>query len=207
MPKRILLIDDHEMLRDAVAGVLRNIEGGCEIHGLGTGSAALTWIDAYGAPDLVLLDIELPDGSGLEFLQKLLQRHPSLRVAMLSGNDDSASIQLAMTSGAVGFITKALGGPALIATVTEIMNGIQSVTSAKPHQGNGAQTVEERYGLTKMQAKVLTLLVQGLRNRVIAEQLDIAEGTVKAHTNAIFKAMIVDSRAQLITKAHQEGFA
>lgn len=207
MSKRILLVDDHEMLRDAVSGALSHIGGGCEIHGLGTGNAALNWIDTYGPPDLVLLDIELPDGSGLEFLQKLLQRHPALRVAMLSGSDDATSVQHAMASGAAGFITKALGAPALIATVTEIMNGIQSVTTAKPLQGAGAQTVEERYGLTKMQVKVFELLLPGLRNRVIAEQLDIAEGTVKAHTNAIFKAMAVDSRAQLIAKAHKDGLA
>lgn len=207
MPKRILLIDDHEMLRDAVTGTLNTLEGGCEIHGMGTGNAALNWVDRFGAPDLVLLDIELPDGSGLEFLKQLLQRHPALRVAMLSGNDDTASIQAAMSAGAAGFITKALSAASLVARVNEIMNGIQSITTAKAQTGAGPQTVEQRYGLTKMQVKVFELLLQGKRNREIAEQLEIAEGTVKAHTSAIFKALNVDSRALLLTKAHQEGLA
>lgn len=208
MPKKILLVDDHEMLRDAVAGALRGMGPECQIHGLGAGNAALNWIETHGQPDLVLLDIELPDGSGLGFLQTIRERYPTLRVAMLSGNDNSHSIQQAMAAGAAGFITKAVSAAALVMQVTEILNGIQSVTTAKPAWGAAAveaRSIEERYGLTKMQARVFELLLQGLRNRAIAEQLDIAEGTVKTHTNAIFKAMCVDSRAQLIAKVHQGG--
>lgn len=204
---KILLVDDHAMLRDAAAGALRYVGQDCQIDGLGTGNAALKWIAEKGQPDLVLLDIELPDGNGIGFLKTLRQLYPTLRVAMLSGNDDSVTVQQAMAAGADGFITKAIPAAALVAKVTEIMSGIQSITTAKPAWApppTEPKSIDERYGLTKTQAQVLTLVLQGLSNREIADHLKIAEGTVKTHTSAIFRAMGVDSRAKLIARAKQE---
>lgn len=204
--QRILLVDDHAMLRDAVSGALSRIGQRCQIYGLGTGNAALKWVEMNGLPDLVLLDIELPDGSGLEFLKTLRHCYPTLRIAMLSGTDDGATVQNAMAAGACGFVTKAVNAEALVAKVREIMGGMQSVTTAQSAWAPPAsepKSLEERYRLTKMQARVLERLLRGLRNREIADELQIAEGTVKTHTSAIFRAVGVDSRALLIAQLQQ----
>ncbi len=204
----ILLVDDHEMLRDAVTVALSKLGPDCHIHGFGTGTEALQWLEHSAQPDLVLLDVQLPDGSGISFLQTIRQRYPTLKVAMLSGNDDAATIQQAMHAGAVGFVTKAIAADTLVATVTDLLKGLSCVTTAKPGwtplMANPAST-EERFGLTKAQTRVLQLLVTGLSNRQIADQLALAEGTVKAHTSALYRALNVDSRAQLIVRAQQEG--
>lgn len=205
----ILLVDDHEMLRDAVTVALSKLGPDCRIHGFGTGTESLLWLEHNPQPDLVLLDVQLPDGSGISFLQTLRQRYPTLKVAMLSGNDDAATIQQAMHAGAVGFVTKAIAADTLVATVTDLLKGLNCITTAKPGWTPLVVTpasTEERFGLTKAQARVLRLLVKGMSNRQIADQLTIAEGTVKAHTSALFRALNVDSRAQLIVRAQKEGF-
>lgn len=204
----ILLVDDHEMLRDAVILALTNLGPDWHIHGFGSGTESLQWLENNPQPDLVLLDIELPDGSGISFLQTMRQRYPSLKVAILSGNDDAATIQQAMHAGAAGFLTKAIATDTLVSTVTGLLKGLNCVTTAKPGWtplGTPTESTTEHFGLTKAQARVLELLVKGLTNRQIADQLTMAEGTVKAHTSAVFRALNVNSRAQLIVRAQQEG--
>lgn len=201
---RILLVDDHEILRDAIGSSLRNLGGPTRIEGVATGGQALAWLSSNIPPDLVLLDIGLPDGNGITLLKTMLRRFPGLRVAMLSGHDDVRTIDEALRAGAVGFIPKTSGANALSIKVGEILRGVQTVSStqlqwitAPSHASSGGPHCK----LTDMQKLVLDHLLMGWSNRKIADRLEIAEGTVKAHTSAIFKVFAVKSRSELIAQS------
>jgi len=193
--QHILLVDDHAMLRDAVTMALTN--AGYTVHGTSTGSEAMQWIEAYGQPDLVLLDINLPGNSGLNVLSALKQRHPGLKVAILSGADDPATVSSAMSAGACGFVTKAIGTGALVSRVGELLGGVQSVTTTSAAwNAAGVNTC----GLTPTQRRVKDLILQGKSNREIGFELKMAEGTVKTHAAAVCKAHGVSTRSQLLSK-------
>lgn len=200
----ILLVDDHEILRDAIGVSLRNLGDATRIEGAATGEQALHWLSNNPPPDLVLLDIGLPDGNGITLLKTILRKFPNLKVAMLSGHDDIQTVDEAIRSGAAGFIPKTSGAAALSGKVAEILRGVITVSStqlkwmtAPAHSSSGS----ERGRLTEMQRLVLDHLLMGWSNRQIADRLEIAEGTVKAHTSAIFKVFSVKSRSELIAKA------
>lgn len=193
--QHILLVDDHAMLRDAVTMALTN--AGYTVHGTSTGSEAAQWIESYGLPDLVLLDINLPGNSGLNVLATLKQKHPVIKVAILSGADDPVTVSSAMAGGACGFVTKALGTAALVTRVGELLGGVQSITTTSA-AWNGAGV--NACGLTPTQKRVKDLILQGKSNREIGVELKMAEGTVKTHAAAVCKAHGVSTRSQLLSK-------
>ncbi|MDK9702366.1 MAG: response regulator transcription factor [Sulfuritalea sp.] len=205
---KILLVDDHAMLRDAISMALRNLGNDVKIEGVGDGEKALAWIETHGQPDLVLLDVRLPDGNGITLLKTLRRRYVGLKVAMLSGEDDMRTVQEALSAGAIGFLTKTAGTDLLVTNVREFLHGVRSVSSshvdwiAQGPEGD-VKTIGERFGLTKTQSLILEYLTLGWRNRKIAERLEIAEGTVKAHTSAIFKCFNVGSRSELLVRVRE----
>lgn len=180
---------------------LRNLGGPVQIEGVATGDQAIEWLERNGVPSLVLMDIKLPDGNGITLLKTILRRFPGVRVAMLSGSDDLQTIDESIRAGAAGFITKASSAAALSAKVSEILRGVQTVSSSQiklmtdPQRASG----ETNQGkLTKMQTLVLEHLLLGWSNKQIAARLEIAEGTVKTHSSAIFRFFGVKSRAELL---------
>lgn len=205
---RILIVDDHEMLRDAVTTALRRLGTEFQVFGVANGEQALDWIKRHGHPHLVLLDIEIPGSDGIAVLRAIRQQHGDIKVAMLSGRDDPETIQNALRAGALGFIGKTSGTDALVSKVRELLRGVRVVSSSQagwPLDGHASNSNGETKGLTRMQLAVLEYLIGGLKNREIADELKIAEGTVKAHSYAIYKALNVSTRAQLQVWARRTG--
>ncbi len=160
------------------------------------------------------LDLALPGIDGFAGLDILRPRYPAMPVAVVSAFDDTPTITRVLNLGASGFFPKAFSGEALIAAVREVMAG----NIFRPSGQHGARLDDttpvppsrisvkpDEVGLTDRQAQVLALMVRGLSNRDIADQLQLSEGTVKIHATAVFKALGVNSRTQALVAVARYG--
>lgn len=204
---RILIVEDHALVREAMAQTLTRLEPGVECVEVSDSEQALARLEESVEWDLVLVDLMLPDLNGFSLLGVLAKRFPDIPAVVVSAMDDATSIRRAMRAGASGFVSKASSGDVLCEAVRTVLNGgvfAPDTTSDKDKRRNG-QSVSERYGLTAAQTRVVELLGQGKTNREIADLLGLSEGTVKVHMSAIFRAMNVRNRAQVLVLLSRKG--
>jgi DNA-binding NarL/FixJ family response regulator len=200
---KLLVVEDHALVREGLVRLLAQVEGETAVLEARDFETVLAAIDAGADVDLVLLDLALPGIDGFAGLDILRRRYPAMPVAVVSAFDDGTTINRVLNLGASGFIPKAYSGEALLAAVREVLAGniyrpsggqraqLDDKTPLPPHK---VSVRPDEVGLTERQAQVLALMVRGLSNRDIAEQLDLSEGTVKIHATAVFKALGVSSR-------------
>jgi DNA-binding NarL/FixJ family response regulator len=211
---KLLVVEDHALVREGLARLLGQIEEDVVVFESTDFELALSVLDNEGEFDLVLLDLALPGIDGFVGLDILRRRYPSMPVAVVSAFDDTPTITRVLNLGASGFIPKAFSGEALLSAVREVLAG----NIFRPREQNGARiddatpvppsrvsVTPEDIGLTERQAQVLALMVRGLSNRDIADQLDLSEGTVKIHATAVFKALGVSSRTQALVSVSRYG--
>lgn len=211
----LLIVEDHELVREGLARLLRQLEDEIEILEARDFEIALDILDERGDLDLVLLDLALPGIDGFAGLQILRQRHPAIPVAVVSAFDDLPTVTRTFNHGASGFIPKAFSGEQVLAAVKEVLAGNifrphrmqpARIDDTPPVPPRGTETMRpSEIGLTDRQAQVLALMVRGLSNRDIAAQLELTEGTVKIHVTAIFRALGVASRTQAMLAASRYG--
>ncbi|MBS1189163.1 MAG: two component transcriptional regulator, LuxR family [Rhodocyclaceae bacterium] len=211
---KLLVVEDHALVREGLARLLRQLENDVEVTETADFEAALVVLDNERDFDLVLLDLALPGIDGFAGLNILRQRYPALPVAVLSAFDDVPTVTRVINNGASGFIPKAFSGDDLLNAVREVLSGnifrpgnlqsakLDDAPPAPPHRGS---VHPSEVGLTERQAQVLGLMVRGLSNREIAEQLELSEGTVKIHATAVFKALGVTSRTQALVAVNRYG--
>lgn len=212
---RLLVVEDHALVRMGLVGLLGQIEQDVKVFEAADFEMALAILDSEGDFDLLLLDLALPGIDGFAGLDILRRRYPAMPVAVVSAFDDAPTITRVMNLGASGFIPKAYSGETLLAAVGEVLAGnifrpqgqfavarIDDAVPVPPYQGN---VQPEEIGLTTRQAQVLALMVRGLSNRDIADQLELTEGTVKIHVTAIFKSLGVNSRTQAMIAVNNYG--
>jgi len=197
---RVFLLDDHDIVRKGVRALLES-DGDIEIVG-----EASTVSDARRLiPDLkplvVVLDAELPDGSGIDLCRDLRALLPETRTLVLTSDDREETIIAAMHAGAVGYILKQVEGTSLLSAVRTIARGhslIDPVLARRMinwmEQSNDAP--DELAGLTDQQLRILSLLAEGLTNREIGTRLYLAEKTVKNHVTRILAKLGVQRRTQ-----------
>lgn len=211
---KLLVVEDHALVREGLARLLRQLEDGVEVTETADFEAALAVLDNERDFDLVLLDLALPGIDGFAGLNILRQRYPALPVAVVSAFDDVPTVTRVLNNGASGFIPKAFSGDDLLNAVREVLSGnifrpgsLQSakIDDAAPVPPQRGAVRPSEVGLTDRQAQVLGLMVRGLSNREIAEQLDLSEGTVKIHATAVFKALGVTSRTQALVAVSRYG--
>ncbi len=210
---KILVIEDHALVREGLGRLLRQLEGAV-VNEHADFEAGLAVLDADRDFDLILLDLALPGIDGFSGLDILRKRYPAIPVAVVSAFDDFPTITRVLNHGASGFIPKAFSGDALLDAVQQILEGNifrpGPLPSAKLDDSptlapqNGSIQPSE-LGLTDRQAQVLALMVRGLSNRDIGEQLGMSEGTVKIHATAVFKALGVGSRTQALVAVSRYG--
>jgi DNA-binding NarL/FixJ family response regulator len=212
---RLLVVEDHALVRMGLVGLLGRIEKDVNVYEAANFEMALAVLDSEGDFDLLLLDLALPGIDGFAGLDILRRRYPAMPVVVVSAFDDASTINRVINLGASGFIPKAYSGEALLAAVSEVLAGnifrpqgqfaaarMDDAVPVPPHQGN---VQPEEIGLTTRQSQVLALMVRGLSNRDIAEQLELTEGTVKIHVTAIFKTLGVNSRTQAMIAVTNYG--
>ena len=212
---KILVIEDHALVREGLLRLLARIESGVVLRDCADFDSALALLEGEDEVDLVLLDLALPGIDGFVGLDILRREFPALPVVVVSAFDDAPTINRVMNLGASGFIPKAYSGEALLAALQEVLAGnifrpdgagaaarLDAAVPAPP-VGKGVRPAD--VGLTERQAQVLALMVRGLSNREIGEQLELSEGTVKIHVTAIFKTLGVASRTQALVAVARYG--
>jgi len=211
---QLLVVEDHALVREGLVRLLGQIEDQTKVFEAADFESALTVLDNEGDFDLVLLDLALPGIDGFAGLDILRRRYPAMPVAVVSAFDDTPTITRVMNLGASGFIPKAFSGESLVSAIREVLAGNlyrprgqtgSRLDDAKPLPPSKVSVRPDEIGLTDRQAQVLALMVRGLSNRDIADQLDLSEGTVKIHATAVFKALGVTSRTQALVAVARYG--
>ena len=215
---RILLVDDNsEHLRGVKE--LISLEAGYDVVGATTSAnVAINLIKKY-RPDIVLMDINMPEKDGLQAIQEIEKLELDTKVIALSGYDDADLIFRAMKLGAKGYILKTMASAQLIYAIDEIASGKIYLPSAlssrffeyfqRSFKDESTTAVEENLlsYLTSREEEVLDLLTQGNNSKGIAAKLFISETTVKTHVNNIFQKLQVNDRTQAVLYALNNGFA
>lgn len=205
----ILCCDDHDLFRDGLKAVLEGLSPAHELLDARDAAEARAALAAHPEIDLVLLDLGLPDGDGLDFLVELRERHASVAVAVVSGRETPEAVQAALSRGAVGFIPKSSNRELLARALELIFAGGRyappELLAAAPAAASGSAPRSEPaaggaddWPLSERQRQVLELLARGLTNPEIGDVLDIRLGTVKVHVARIFEVLDVSNRAEAV---------
>ena len=212
---RVLVVDDHTLFRDGLSAILMNVSDIEVVGEAGTGREAVSQVEAL-APDVVLMDINMPDLNGIEATQRVLSIKPNTGIIMLTMLEDNDSLFAAMCAGARGYILKGADKAEVLKTIRAVADGealfgpaIAGRLTAFFQNSNGAtqqnETVSPFPDLTDREREVLELIAQGENNQEIAQQLHISAKTVSNHISNIFNKLQVADRAQAIVKARQAG--
>ena len=194
---RVLLVDDHPLFRQALAATVSQIGVDVQIEQSDTMAALRERLAADGTAALVLLDLNLPDSTGIGGLLAIKAHYPNLAVAIVSAIDDAETVATAQVCGAAGFISKAAGIEELSAAVLALIGGETWFPEADQR--------DARSGLTHTQARILDGVHRGLMNKQIAFELGLSEATVKYHLTGLFHKMGVQTRAQLLALARDRS--
>jgi DNA-binding NarL/FixJ family response regulator len=204
---KILVVDDHPLVLDALAQLLPQLDGDTEVRSAVDAAGAVAILDAEPDVALVLLDLALPGTRGLDFLADLMLDYPGVPVVVLSATHDDATVSAALAAGARGFIAKTASPRALLAALQRVLDGETYRTDdiAGDDDGDGVRIASSDLGLTARQSDVLRLLVQGKPNKLICRDLRLSEGTVKVHVSAILRTLNVRTRTQAVAELARRG--
>jgi DNA-binding NarL/FixJ family response regulator len=198
----VFLLDDHEVVRRGVHELL-SAEADIEVVGeAGTAEDALVRIPAT-APDVAVLDVRLPDGSGVEVCREVRSRNENIKCLMLTSFADDEALFDAIMAGASGYALKAIRGSELLAAVRDVAAGrslLDPVATARMlerlREGNGPAGDERLANLTDQERRILDLIGEGLTNRAIGERLHLAEKTIKNYISSLLSKLGMERRAQ-----------
>jgi len=207
--ERVLIVDDHGLIRDGLRAILLSSFPDCEIAEAASFTEALERLEAMPDPDLVLLDLNMPDAHRFSALEQLRVDFPSLPVVMVSGSYDRVTVRDALAAGAAGFVPKTLDRATILDAISQVLAGEIYVPGELQNDAVAEQEEKIRKliaSLTPQQRVVLGHLVAGRLNKQIAHELDISMTTVKAHVSAILCKLNVFSRTQAVILANQVGF-
>ncbi len=208
---KILVVDDHVLVRDALRGVLRELREDTAVFEAADARQALLRMAEVPDLEMVVLDLYLPDRSGFDLLSELGERHPALSVVVLSASVARDDIARALDLGALGFIPKSASREVMLGAFKLIFAGgiyvpPELLARSRPAPPMPAPTsAAAELGLTARQLEVLSLMMQGRSNKAICRALDVAEPTVKNHVTAILKALKATNRTEAVMAAAALG--
>lgn len=214
MPMRILLVDDHALFREGLKFLLRSLDAALAVDEAGDCTKALEHAAARRY-ELVLLDFKMPGTAGLDALAALREVTPATPLVVLSGEEDPAVVRAAIERGAMGFIPKSSTPEVMIQALRLVLaRGVYlpptvlDATAASlpaavtPPTSTGPAALP---GLTPRQMDVLRCVIQGKPNKIIARELDVSEGTVKAHLSSVMHALGTRNRTEAVYAAAKLG--
>ncbi len=203
-PIRVLLVDDSELVRTGIKAVLA-AHGRPMISVVGEASSVATAVSecARLKPDVVLLDIRLPDGSGLDACRTIAQNQPEVRIVVLTSFSNDSFVYEAITSGARGYLMKEVDPAGLVQAVVDVAEGksiLDPDATARVMRLVRAQTAtttsEELAALSPQERRVLALVAEGKTNKEIGERLGLSDNTVKNYLGNVFEKLQVKRRSQ-----------
>ena len=202
---RILIADDHPLVRGALRQAVAGAVAGADIIECGSLEDVTKALDSCSDVDLILLDLAMPGVRGFSGLMYLRAQHPSAPVVVVSGNEDRSVIRLCIDFGASGFIPKSTDMETMRAAMLTVLAGEvwtpADVDLNDPGDRETIESVRRLASLTPQQVRVLMMLSEGLLNKQIAYELSVSEATVKAHVSAILQKLGVESRTQAVIAA------
>jgi DNA-binding NarL/FixJ family response regulator len=214
---KILVVDDHVLIREALRGVLKELRPDAAVLEAADHRRATELVAEHADFGLILLDLNLPDGDGFSMLADVRERYPGTSVVVLSAQQDRASVVKALDLGALGFIPKSAQREVMVAALElvfaggiyippEILAHQEPEPAPHPAATDSPRPSPRDLGLTERQLEVLALMMQGKSNKAICRVLDVAEPTVKNHVTAIFKALKVTNRTEAVIAVLESGW-
>ncbi|MDX1413265.1 MAG: response regulator transcription factor [Candidatus Promineifilaceae bacterium] len=205
----ILIIDDHPIVRDGLLAILGTQPDFIVVGEAASGAEALLKFDQL-RPDVVLLDLEMPEMDGVQVLRKLRRSTPEARVVVFTAFDTDERILGAVQAGAKGYLLKGAPRNELFAAIRIVHSGgslLQPVVASRlmDKLSDAQQTMEPFADLSPREQEVLELLVRGKQNKEIAAELFITERTVKFHISSILGKLNAGNRTEAVTIALQQG--
>jgi DNA-binding NarL/FixJ family response regulator len=200
---RLLLIDDHQIYLDGLSLTLSKLAQGIILDHAHSASEAEELVRRHTF-DLILLDLQLPDSSGLALLQKLRSIDPVVPIAILTASNSPSDLDAALQLGAAGFISKTADGQVLLEAATRLLFGETVIISAENQPLDRVSSARE-LGVTPRQLEILDLLAEGLPNKVICSRLTLSEDTVKTHLKALFSTLGCHNRTECVNSARRLG--
>jgi DNA-binding NarL/FixJ family response regulator len=209
----VLLIDDHALFREGLKFLLRSLDAALEVDEAGDCTKALEHAAAR-TYDLVLLDLKMPGVAGLDALAALRDAIPAAPLVVLSGEDNPGVVRAAIERGAMGFIPKSSTPEVLIQALRLVLARGVYLPPAVLDAARAPEPVALQHGtagdivlpgLTPRQMDVLRCVIQGKSNKVIARELDVSEGTVKAHLSSVLRALDARNRTEAVYAAAKLG--
>ena len=203
-PVRVFVLDDHELVRRGLADLLSAVPGVELVGEAGTAAQALRRIPAV-RPHVAVLDARLPDGSGIDVCREIRSSQPDVHCLILTSYDDDEALLAAVLAGASGYLLKQIGGPSLVDSIRRVADGkslldpavtATLLTRLRRPDPHGPDPHGATGGLTEREQEVLDLIADGCTNRQIAEQLFLAEKTVKNYVSALLAKLGMQRRTQ-----------
>ncbi len=204
-PIRILLVDDHRIVREGLASMLSTQPDMCVVGEAGTGTEAIAQAICL-LPDIILLDLEMPDLDGVGVLERVRVELPNARVIILTAYGTDERILDAVRAGAKGYLLKGAGLDEVLHAVRVAAEGGSLLEPKVAERLRDSMERILRSGkvptpLTERERDILTHIAHGLSNKAIGDELHLAERTVKFHATIIFQKLGVSNRAEAVAKA------
>lgn len=211
LPIRVLLVDDHRILREGIRALLVDEPDIVVVGEAGDGEEAVAKVDAL-RPDVVLMDVVMPRLNGVEATRRIRQRHPDVRVLVLSMYDDDEYVQQGIAAGAAGYLLKGTAADDLVLAIREVHKGASFLHPAvaakliddyvRRVRGGGEEAGEP---LTAREQEVLKLIAEGNTNQEIADLLCISRKTVESHRANIMRKLDLHDVTDLVKYALRKG--
>src|SRR5215216_600673 len=211
-PIRVLIADDHPLFRDGMSGLLDSVTDAEVVGEATTGEEAIELAEEL-QPDVILMDIKMPDINGIEATREILHTSPHIGVLVVTMFEDEDSVFAAMRAGARGYLLKDARGEEVLRAIRVVNDGeaifgpgvaqrlIKFFSAKKPPTASPRAFPE----LTSREDEILTLIAQGFGNKEIAERLFLSLKTVRNHVSNIFTKLQVADRAQAVIRAREAG--
>jgi DNA-binding NarL/FixJ family response regulator len=198
---RVLSIDDHPLVREGLAALINSQTDMCVVGQGATGHEAIK-LFAELQPDVALMDVRLPDMSGIDAMITILSASPQARVIMVTSSEGDVEMERALAGGAKGYILKSMPPREVLEAIRKVHAGKKAIPPEIAEQLANHMSDET---LTAREIEVLQQVAEGNRNRDIADRLFISEGTVKVHIQHIMDKLGASDRTQAITIAVRRG--
>jgi DNA-binding NarL/FixJ family response regulator len=216
---KILLVDDHTLITDALSALLQDMEPDVQVHTAGSAPEAMNLVEQHADADLLLLDLGVPGATGTSLLEAIVAQVPDLKILVLSGVQDQRSVMRTLQLGAAGFVPKSMATDKLLSAIKFVLSGgfyipadlLEEAQRLGPLSGPPLRVQQAapgttRVALTERQEQVLQLLARGAPIKVICRELSLSEGTVKTHVTAIYRAFGASNRTEALLAARRSGY-